>query len=118
MEELILTSFSKEDLKELVKACIREVLIEREPSELRNDPEKLMTIKEAGEFLKLSVPTLYGHASKNIIPYNKKGKRIYFYKSELISWIKEGRRKTIVEIEREAHKYLSKRGKWNNTKLV
>lgn len=70
-------------------------------------PEKLLTIKEAAEFLNLTVPTLYSKVHKKNIPFMKKGKRLYFSSVELMNYVKEGRSKTDSEIEKEAESYLS-----------
>ncbi|MFV5692883.1 helix-turn-helix domain-containing protein [Flavobacterium sp. LT1R49] len=63
--------------------------------------EELMTIEGAAELLKLSVATIYTKVCKNEIPVNKQGKRLYFYRTELLDWIKSGRIKTITEIQQE-----------------
>lgn len=78
-----------------------------------NQPEtdQLLTIQQAGELIKLTVPTLYGYVRRNEIPFSKKGKRLYFSKQELTDWIKQGRKKTITEINAEAHTYLKKKGR-------
>lgn len=62
----------------------------------------LLTIKQAAEFLSLSVPTLYTKVSRKEIPVNKRGKRLYFSTDELSTWIKSGRRKTQEEIQSTA----------------
>jgi excisionase family DNA binding protein len=74
-----------------------------------NQPEadQLLTIKEAAEFLKLSVPTLYGKVHDKDIPVCKKGNRLYFSKQELSDWIKTGRKKTSAEIATEADAYIT-----------
>ena len=78
--------------------------------ELRQDAkpeaEELLTIQAAADFLKLTVPTLYGLVSRSQLPVSKRGKRLYFSKSELTAWIKEGRKKTLMEIQAEADTYL------------
>ena len=56
-------------------------------SESQPEIDQLFTIQEAGEFLKLSIPTLYGLVSRSVIPVSKKGKRLYFSKQELINSI-------------------------------
>lgn len=38
------------------------------------------------------------------IPVNKQGKRIYFYRHELMQWIRSGRVKTYIEIKGEIEK--------------
>jgi excisionase family DNA binding protein len=76
------------------------------------ETDKLLTIQQAAETLCLSVPTIYGLVSRSEIPCMKKGKRLYFSKTELTDWIKAGRKKTITEIQLEADNYLStKKGK-------
>lgn len=70
-------------------------------------PEQLLTIQEAAEFLNLSVPTMYSKVSKNELPVMKRSKRLYFSRTELMNYIKEGRKKSNAEIEAEAEAYLS-----------
>lgn len=76
----------------------------------QEETDQLLTIQQAGELIKLTVPTLYGYVRRNEIPFSKKGKRLYFSKQELTDWIKQGRRKTIAEINAEAHTYLKRKG--------
>ena len=63
------------------------------------ETDKLFNIEETAEFLNLSVPTIYRKVSQLEIPVCKKSKRLYFSKSDLIEWIKTGRRKTNVELQ-------------------
>ena len=51
---------------------------------------------------KRSKPTFYRYVQDQTIPFHKKGKKLTFLKSEIDLWLKEGRRKTIEEIETEA----------------
>lgn len=55
---------------------------------------------------KRSKPTFYRYVQEKIIPFHKKGKKLTFLKSEIDLWLKEGRRKTIEEIESEAIDFL------------
>lgn len=64
---------------------------------LSQEMHERMNIKQAAEFLDCKVPTIYAKVSRREIPVNKQGKRLYFYKSELESWIKQGRKKTLTE---------------------
>jgi excisionase family DNA binding protein len=73
--------------------------------------DQLLTVQEAAEFLSLAVPTLYGFAQRREIPHNKRGKRLYFSKPELIHWIKTGRKKTNIEIQAEAEAELAALGR-------
>ena len=67
---------------------------------------ELMNVQQVAEYLTLSVQTIYGLVHKMEIPNSKRGKRLYFKKSEIDEWIRQSRRKTRVEIEQEATNYL------------
>jgi len=53
--------------------------------------------------------TVYGWIGQRSIPYHKKGKKLMFLKSEIDTWLKEGRRKTAAEIQAEAEEYVRSR---------
>jgi excisionase family DNA binding protein len=73
------------------------------------EEDKLLTIREAAEILHLSVPTVYGLVQRAEVPVCKRGKRLYFPKQELVSWIMSGRKKTVSEIDAEAEQYIQSR---------
>lgn len=73
--------------------------------------QEIMNLFQAAEYLSLSKSSLYKSTSQREIPHFKKGKKIYFRKSELDQWITEIRIKTRSEIEMEANDYLIKKGK-------
>jgi len=75
------------------------------------ETDQLLTIKQAGDFISLSVPTIYGLVQRAAIPVSKRGKRLYFSKQELTEWIKAGRKLTVSEIETQAGDYLAKQKK-------
>lgn len=57
----------------------------------QQDPEKLMTIQQAAEFLRLTVPTIYTKVSREKdFPHMKRGKRLYFLREELMKYVKGG----------------------------
>jgi excisionase family DNA binding protein len=77
----------------------------------RQDPhnvEEMFTVEQAAAFLNLTVSTLYRKVSSRQIPSNKRGNRLYSYKSELEAWIKAGRKKTLAELQQEAQEYARK----------
>ncbi len=69
--------------------------------------EKLLTVKEAGEFLNLTVPTMYSKVSRGELPVMKRGKRLYFSNTELMEYVKEGRKKSLTDIESEVNSYIN-----------
>ncbi|QIH37338.1 helix-turn-helix domain-containing protein [Flavobacterium sp. Sr18] len=107
--------FTFEDLPNIIGKLfvkldkIEKLLKERKINDSDNN-EELLTIEGAAELLKLSVATIYTKVCKNEIPVNKQGKRLYFYRAELLDWIKSGRIKTTVEIQQEVEL------KFNSTK--
>lgn len=85
---------------------IERLLLESRSSQPEEPTDKLLTIDEAAEFLHLSKPTLYSKVSRGELPYMKRSKRLYFSKTELADYLKQGRNKTTSEIEAEADSYL------------
>lgn len=76
-------------------------------------PEQLLTVQETAQFLNLAVPTIYSKVSKGELPVMKRSKRLYFSSTELMEYLKQGRKKSNAEIEQEAEAYLS-----NNKKAL
>jgi len=80
---------------------------------LKGQTEKPLTLEEAAKYLDLSTSTLYKMTSSNAISFHKpNGKRIYFAKSELNTWLLRNPVKTETEVEQEADDYIvnGKRG--------
>ena len=86
---------------------LKRLLIEKQEQPTTEQPEQLLTVQEAAQFLNLRVPTIYSKVCKNELPFMKRGKRLYFSNIELMEHLKEGRKKSNEEIEREAELYLS-----------
>ncbi|MBB6238209.1 excisionase family DNA binding protein [Pedobacter sp. AK013] len=78
--------------------CIKDLLLENRSQNPQRPRDDLLTIRQAAEFLSLSVPTLYTKVSRKEIPVNKRGKRLYFSTVELSEWVRSGRNKITEEI--------------------
>ncbi len=65
----------------------------------------------AADYLGVTKANIYLKKSQGILPACKApgSKRLFFYKSDLDAYIRQGRNRTNAEIEAEAHEYLSKR---------
>lgn len=85
---------------------IERLLIESS-NQPKEEPNKLLSIDEASEYLNLAKPTIYSMVSKGTIPYMKRSKRLYFSKKDLLDYVRQGRIKTNSEIEADAVNYLS-----------
>jgi excisionase family DNA binding protein len=92
---------------------LKRLLIKKQEKPTTEKPEKLLTVQEAAQFLYLTVPTIYSKVSKGELPVMKRSKRLYFSSTELMAYLKEGRKKSNAEIEQEAEAYLS-----NNKKAL
>lgn len=53
--------------------------------------EQYLNAKEAAEFLRITLGSLYQLTFKRAIPFYKPSKKLYFKKSELQKYIKEGK---------------------------
>ena len=80
-----------------------------ENAELLPELETPIRLDEVVPLTGKTKPTIYGYVQRNEIPHHKKGNRLYFFKSEIIDWIKTGKQKTLKELEAEVEEYLSKR---------
>lgn len=86
---------------------LKQLLTEKQEKPTTQQAEQLLTVQEAAQFLNLTVPTIYSKVSKGELPVMKRSKRLYFSSTELMEYLKEGRKKSNAEIERDAEEYLS-----------
>ena len=72
--------------------------------------EIILNIEEASMFLHLKKPTLYSYVNHKKIPFHKRGGRLYFFRNELIAWIKAAEQKHF-SAEEKARQIMEKRKK-------
>lgn len=108
MDKTVFISLPIEDLQTVIIDCVNSCLKNntQESKTPTEQPEQLLTVQEAAQFLNLTVPTIYSKVSKGELPVMKRSKRLYFSSTELMEYIKEGRKKSNAEIEQEAKAYL------------
>jgi excisionase family DNA binding protein len=98
MTKLIVTT--SDELENLIQISVRKAMSEQ--AEKTETPKTgFLNLKEAANYLNLAKQTIYGLTSKNEIPFLKRGKKLYFKKSELENWINEGKRKSVAELKKE-----------------
>jgi len=109
MSKIVFISLPIEDLQTVIIDCVNSCLKNntQESKAPTKQTEQLLTVQEAAKFLNLTVPTIYSKVSKGELPVMKRSKRLYFSSTELMEYIKEGRKKSNAEIEQEAEAYLS-----------
>ena len=81
----------------------------RQKKEDDHDPHVILNVKQAAELLNLSIYSIYAKTSRKEIPFSKRGRHLYFFKTDLINWLKKGKYETNDEIEREVEQYLLKK---------
>ena len=105
-----ITSLTQDEFKAQLKDSIREVLVEQMASKNINPPLQYparMDLKTCAEYLHLSPQTIYSKTSLREIPHIKKGKRLYFERDALDSWLLEGKKQTVKESNAETDEYLA-----------
>ena len=91
---------------------IESILLELQASLSRPkvDASRLpINIDRVSELSNLAKPTIYSLVGAKKIPHAKQGKKLYFFEDEIIDWIRQGKRKTLNEIEAEAAAHLENR---------
>lgn len=106
-----------EQLPEAVsRLCDKFEFIERfiiaRNTEPQPETDKWLNIDELIDYLpdKPARATIYGKVHHRLIPYHKQGKSLIFRKSEIDTWLNQGRIKTTDETAEEATHYLRRKG--------
>ena len=86
----IIVQFSETEFRGLLKTCLKESFADLQKDVEQADPDKLLNIDEAAQYLSLAKQTLYGFTSRGVIPHLKRGKRLYFKKTTLLKWVNQG----------------------------
>jgi len=87
-------------------------IIERHVLDQNLIMKQVLNFNEACRFLEVSHSHLYKLTSAGSIPhYKPNGKKLYFNRAELESWLLRNRNSTQEEIDRRAADYLIKKGR-------
>ena len=74
--------------------------------------KEVLSFNEAAIYLEVSHSHLYKMTSTGVIPsYKPNGKKLYFNRKELDSWLLSNRQSSQEEIEQQAANYLIKKGR-------
>lgn len=76
------------------------------PLPKEKEEEDIIDFAGALKLTGYAAPTLYAKTGKGEIPHFKKGRKLFFRKSELVEWIEGGRRKTQKDLDELAEQYL------------
>jgi hypothetical protein len=113
MEKTVFISLPIEDLQTVIIDCVNSCLKNSKQvhSEQPTDTDRWFDLNELCNYLpdKPAKPTVYGWVHTGLIPCHKGQKKLRFLKSDIDQWLKNGKQKTISEIEAEANNYLRKK---------
>jgi excisionase family DNA binding protein len=74
-----------------------------------SDLTKPFGVSEAADFLGVTIPTMYGlHWEKKVRAY-KVGKKLYFFPSDLLEYIRSGKEPTADDLDDQARDIIQKR---------
>ena len=104
MTSTFLTSLNEEEFNLFLKKSLSEILPQL-LSDARKSLPDILDMRQAAEFLKLKINTLYEKTSRRLVPFFKKGNKLYFRRDELQQWIQDGKVKTRDELQSEASSY-------------
>ncbi len=105
-----LPSWAKLELsKEDLEAFAHLILLNSKSVESKSvEPTtKILWIDDAAKLLNLAKPTIYGLLSKGRLPHYKRGRKVYFLRSELEAWLLTGKQSTIADESAKMESYLS-----------
>lgn len=115
MKNVILSTRNIEDfIDDVANEVVKRIdlwNVKNPTSTLPNNP---MNIQEVAKLTGLSVPTIYGYCQRKEIPFSKKGNRNYFFRSEIIEWIKSGKQKTVSDLKNEVDDFLTNKKRVSN----
>lgn len=105
MDNLILTTLTRDELQvmliDTVNACLKNHSAKQEIA----DSPKILNLSEFCQYTGLSRQTAYKLTSKGEVPHAKRGKRLYFEKAEIDTWLLQNRVGGTSEINNKANQY-------------
>jgi excisionase family DNA binding protein len=105
MNDILFTPIRLKELELLIQNSVEKAM--RTVQQLKADnQDELLTVDGAARLLDCTKPTIYQKTSAGELPFMKKGKRLFFLKSDLIEYMKTGRNKTVEEIAANPENYL------------
>ncbi|WP_271855125.1 helix-turn-helix domain-containing protein [Patiriisocius marinus] len=71
-----------------------------------NYSPNFMTIDELSVYINLTRGSIYQHTWAKKIPHIKRGKKLYFEKSKIDEWMREGTQTTVSDLHKAADRYI------------
>jgi excisionase family DNA binding protein len=120
MDKIIFSAIEITELQALIASTVEKVFhkINQGITDKPADTDRWMNLDELCQYHpdKPSKQTCYGWVHAGLIPFHKGGKRLRFLKSDIDSWLLQGRKKTTAEVdaqlsaERDTYLLTKKKG--------
>ena len=114
MENLVFTQLSIPEVQQLFRKELENFFAEKILNQ-KADADEIGGIELAVEITGKAKLTIYSLCAGNLIPHSKRGKKLYFYRAELLAWLKAGKRKTHSELALDAENFSPNTSKQNRT---
>lgn len=108
MSKIIIIAISKQEIQKLIEDSVQKTMNQILGSD-ETQSSVFLDVDQAAKFLGIAKATLYGKCCKLLIPHFKKGKKLYFNKTELTDWLKSGKRRPIKDINENVNTHLRNR---------
>ena len=115
MQAVTITQITPFELESLIENSLRKIINATKPNTPTEPTDRWFNVNELCSYLpdQPARQTIYGKVSNNEIPHYKDAKKLRFLKSEIDQWLKQGRKKTSLEVQTETQRatdaFLSKR---------
>jgi hypothetical protein len=116
MQETVFISLPLPQLQTLIIDCVNACLDANKPTSQAPPSDPIHDIGAAAKFLGVTEPTMYGLNNQRRVKYFMQGRKCYYFESDLIAYIRQGEKKTALEVATEAEQYLTKRKGGSNGK--
>jgi excisionase family DNA binding protein len=101
MNTTIFTQLSPDDLKCIIKECIKEEMSTYFSATKSTRPEyDMLTMEELGKQLGVTKVTIISWTKKGILKASKMGRRVFYKKDEIDKCLKDYNRETGMSLER------------------
>lgn len=108
MQAVTITQITPTELENIIEGSLRKILGSTIQQPKQEQPNQWLNIDDLCQYIpdKPSKATVYGWVHENKIPVHKGGKKLRFLRSEIDTWLKQGRKKTLAELASEADTYF------------
>lgn len=101
MEQMMIWTVSKDELRDIIASVVREELNARMEDSHSKDDREYLSVDETCDRYHFSKSALYKLTASRAIPYIKTGKRLLLRKADVDEYLSKHRRRSIDEIRAE-----------------